>query len=340
MNVNKLLITGGAGFVGFHLAQKLAGSVNAEIYLIDNLNPYYDVNLKLDRLKELGFESTEINRNQWLKSQDISNLHFCILDICNAAELNAAVQELKFDVIIHLAAQAGVRYSLEEPEQYIQSNILGFFNILGMAKEMKVRHFIFASSSSVYGNNSSMPFKEEQSVMKPLNLYAATKTSNELLAYAYSNLYEIPCSGLRFFTVYGPFGRPDMAYYKFAKKMLAREVIDVYSNGKMKRDFTFIDDITESISRLIFLPPTRECPFEIYNIGNNSPVELMYFIQLLEQNLGVKAQINFVPGQTGEMTETYADIIKLSERINFKPQVTIEEGLKRFVQWFKSYHRE
>lgn len=340
MNVNKLLITGGAGFVGYHLAKKLAESTTTEIYLIDNINSYYDVKLKSDRLRALGFDSSVVNAAQWVKSNDLPHLYYCKLDICKADELESAFQELKFELIIHLAAQAGVRYSLEAPEQYIQSNIIGFFNILGLAKKMDVQHFIFASSSSVYGNNSRMPFLEEQSVMEPLNLYAATKTSNELMAYAYANLYGIPCSGLRFFTVYGPLGRPDMAYYKFAKKMLDQEQIDVYAKGKMKRDFTYIDDITESISRLIHLPPRGKCPIEIYNIGNSSPVELMYFIKLLEHYLGVEARINFVPGQTGEMTETFADIGKLSDRINFKPQVAIEEGLKRFVQWFKSYHQD
>lgn len=337
MNVNKLLITGGAGFVGFHLAQKLASTIEAEIYLIDNINAYYDVKLKLDRLGELGFDASSLNSGQWVKSSVVYNLYFCKGDICNTSEMESAIQELKFEVIIHLAAQAGVRYSLEAPDQYIQSNIIGFFNILGLAKKMDVQHFIFASSSSVYGNNSTMPFAEDLSVMQPLNLYAATKSSNELMAYAYAHLYGIPCSGLRFFTVYGPFGRPDMAYYKFAKKMLAREVIDVYSNGKMKRDFTYIDDITESISRLIPLPPTGKCPFEMYNIGNSSPVELIYFIELLEQYLDVKASIKFIPSQTGEMVATYADIDKLGKKINFKPQVSIEEGLRRFVHWFKSY---
>jgi len=333
-----------AGFIGFHLTQKLLNE-GFSICGIDNLNNYYSPKLKIDRLKELGFFSDVVSRNGFLtKSENYSNLYFINLSIEDKPSLIKVFNDFKFDYIIHLAAQAGVRYSIENPEVYINSNIIGFFNILECCKVYQPKHLIFASSSSIYGLNKKVPFSEIDRTDQPASLYAATKKSNELMAHTYSYLFGIPITGLRFFTVYGPWGRPDMAYFKFTKKILEEEEIELYNYGKMKRDFTYIDDIVEAINKLIHLLPDKNInnsvsvPFEVYNIGNNNPVELKKFVSILEDLLGKKAKIRLMPLQKGEVVETYADIKNLYKKIGYKPATKIEDGLKNFVTWYKKYY--
>ncbi|PID59185.1 MAG: capsular biosynthesis protein CpsI [Ignavibacteriae bacterium] len=335
MNKN-ILITGAAGFIGFHLIKKICKE-NFNVYGLDNLNDYYDVSLKQDRLKIL---------------EQNDNFEFLKIDLADYQTLNNYFQKIQPDVVINLAAQAGVRYSIENPHAYGKSNLEGFLNILECCRNFEVEHLIYASSSSVYGANKKIPFSESDSVDHPVSLYAATKKSNELLAHSYSDLYKIPTTGLRFFTVYGPFGRPDMAYYSFTKKIFNDEAIDVYNFGKMERDFTFIDDIVESIIRLIpkiptdnnnwnFMNPNPQnsfAPYVIYNIGNNKPVQLEYFIEVLENNIGKKAIKNYLPMQKGDVLKTYANINNLVKLIEYEPKTSIEEGLKIFVNWYKKYY--
>jgi UDP-glucuronate 4-epimerase len=244
-----------------------------------------------------------------------------------------------FDTVVNLAAQPGVRYSLKNPHKYIQANVVGFVNVLECCKKHKIPHLIYASSSSVYGNNKNIPFSVTDRVDCPISLYAATKKANELMAYTYSHLYNLPATGLRFFTVYGPWGRPDMALFKFANAIVKQQPIEIYNYGNMKRDFTYVDDVTESILRLIYRGPSTESPYKIYNIGNNQPVQLNYFIQVLEEHLGMKAIKKLLPMQPGDVPETFADIDELVKDINYKPKVSIEEGIKRFVEWFKDYYK-
>ncbi|MBK8955147.1 MAG: GDP-mannose 4,6-dehydratase [Saprospiraceae bacterium] len=334
--MNKILLTGGAGFIGYHLADSLIRDASNVVYIIDNLNSYYDVSLKEKRLTNLGISDSRAPGANWVTSSKFSNLFFCKVDITDSALLSSVVADLHCDYIIHLAAQAGVRYSFQYPETYIQSNLLGFFQMMELAKLWRVKHFIFASSSSVYGGNLEVPFSEDHSISKPLNLYAATKASNELLAYAYANLYKIPTSALRFFTVYGPYGRPDMAYFKFMNMIVKGQVLDVFGQGNLQRDFTHISDIVISMSKLLDAIPGPNQYFEIYNIGNNQPVELMHFIQLLEKYSGHTAQINKIESFEGEMKTTFANIDKLVSKIHYRPQMNIERGLKEFVSWYLS----
>ena len=293
------------------------------MYGVDNLNDYYDVNLKQARLKQLlpDFQFT-------FQQLDIS-------DRSLAAELFA---EHNFEVVIHLAAQAGVRYSLENPHAYVDSNLVGFTNILEGCRHSNIQHFIFASSSSVYGKNTKVPFAVEDRVDTPVSLYAATKKANELMAHAYSHLYQIPTTGLRFFTVYGPWGRPDMAYYKFVRAIAEDRAIDVYNYGKMMRDFTYIDDVVEGIVKLIPHRAKSRPPYKIYNLGNNNPVELKEFIATIENLMGKSARKNFLPMQPGDVVATYADVEELSQDIGFKPTTSIAEGLANFVKWYQSYY--
>ncbi|MFE6798911.1 NAD-dependent epimerase [Paenibacillus chitinolyticus] len=326
-----ILVTGAAGFIGFHLIHKLLDEGQIVVGL-DNLNDYYDVQLKKDRLAQLGKRPS---------------FHFVEGDLENADTVNSLFEAHKPAVVINLAAQAGVRYSLENPSAYISSNIVGFTNILEACRTYKVKHLIYASSSSVYGLNKKIPFSVEDSVDHPASLYAATKKSNELMAHTYSHLFGIPSTGLRFFTVYGPWGRPDMAYFSFTQKILQGKPIAVFNHGDMRRDFTYIDDIVEGIVRLVDHPPQsktgadgeKAAPYSIYNIGNNKPVPLMKFIQVLEDCLGQKAVIDFQPMQPGDVKETFADIDALAKEVGFAPSTSIEVGLKRFVEWYTEYYK-
>ncbi|WP_016911239.1 NAD-dependent epimerase [Mammaliicoccus vitulinus] len=331
----KMLITGTAGFIGSHLSKKLI-SQGHEVVGIDNINDYYDVTIKEDRLKSIGTE----------------NFTFYKINLEDDASMNDIFKNEKPNVVVNLAAQAGVRYSLENPRAYIDSNIVGFTNILECSRHHKVEHLIYASSSSVYGANTSKPFSTSDNIDHPLSLYAATKKSNELMAHTYSHLYNLPTTGLRFFTVYGPWGRPDMALFKFTRAIVNDEAIDVYNHGKMMRDFTYVDDIVEAISRLVQKPaePNPEwtgdnpdpsssyAPYKIYNIGNNSPVRLMEFVEAIENKLGKVAKKNYMDLQPGDVPETYANVDDLFNNIDFKPETTIQDGVNKFVDWYLKYY--
>lgn len=324
----KILVTGAAGFIGFHLSQKLLSNGN-EIIGLDNLNDYYEVSLKETRLALLKQEN---------------NFRFYQLDLANKEGIEKLFQEHQFDVVVNLAAQAGVRYSIKNPHAYINSNIVGFINILEGCRHSKVKHLVFASSSSVYGENKKIPFSVYDNVDHPISLYAASKKSNELMAHTYSHLYNLPTTGLRFFTVYGPWGRPDMAYFLFTKAILSGQPIKVFNQGKMKRDFTYIDDIVQGIVKVMNKipqsdPKTSKVPYKIYNIGNNKPVELLRFIEVIESCLGMKAQKNMLPMQPGDVPITYADVDDLMEDVGFKPNTPIEVGVKNFVDWYKDYYK-
>ncbi|MGG3466308.1 NAD-dependent epimerase/dehydratase family protein [Neobacillus pocheonensis] len=320
-----IFVTGCAGFIGFHLSKRLLDE-GFHVLGIDNINNYYDTKLKDDRLSIL------------LK---YPNFNFIKGSIENLELLESLFDQYDIEIVVNLAAQAGVRYSLKNPQVYIQSNLVGFANILDCCVKHQIKHLIYASSSSVYGNNKKMPFSVKDRVDNPVSLYGATKKANELLAYSYSHLYHLPSTGLRFFTVYGPWGRPDMAYYSFSNAIIKQEPIEVYNYGNMKRDFTYIEDIIESIYRLIKKgPPAKtESYNKIYNIGNNQPVQLTDFIKVLEEQLGKKAVMNLLPMQPGDVLETYADIEDLVNDINYKPITSVEEGIRKFVEWYKDYYK-
>ena len=330
MNV---LVTGAAGFIGFHLSQRLL-ALNYHVIGVDNLNEYYDVVLKKERLKLL-------EANEQFK--------FYKLDLADYDSLATLFENHSIPIVINLAAQAGVRYSLTHPQSYVHSNLAGFVNILEACRHHQVKHLIYASSSSVYGANTKTPFSTLDAVDHPVSIYAATKKANELMAHTYSHLFNIPTTGLRFFTVYGPWGRPDMAYYSFTKDIIEGNRINVYNNGDMRRDFTFIDDIVEGMIKLLDQPPvpdknripdpsTSHAPYKIYNIGNNRPVKLMDFINTLENLIGKKAKIEFLPMQPGDVKETYADITDLQKAAGFSPATPLEIGLGHFVEWYKKFH--
>lgn len=322
----KVLITGATGFIGFHLAKRLL-SLGAQVAGLDNLNPYYDVHLKLDRLRELDL---------------YPSFSFTCGDLADAGAVNSLFDEFKPDIVVNLAAQAGVRYSIDHPRSYIDSNIIGFFNILEACRHFQPEHLLYASSSSVYGNQQKTPFATTDPVDHPISLYAATKKSDELMAYTYSHLYGIPATGLRFFTVYGPFGRPDMAYFSFTRKIMAGEPIKIFNQGDMYRDFTYVDDIVAGVERMLCNPPVPNETgdrYKLYNIGNNHPEKLMTFIETLEDVLGKKAQKEFLPMQPGDVYQTYADVSELEKDFGFKPQTSIREGLSQFAQWYKKYYR-
>lgn len=321
----KYMITGGAGFIGFHLSLALLKK-GAFVIGFDNMNDYYDVNLKEARLNILKEQEGYV---------------FEKADLADKEQIFSLFERYQPDVVINLGAQAGVRYSIDNPDTYIQSNMVGFFNVLEACRHFPVEHLVFASSSSVYGGNKKVPFSTEDKVDGPVSLYAATKKSNELMAHAYSKLYHIPSTGLRFFTVYGPFGRPDMAYYKFALKIKKGEKIEVYNNGDMYRDFTYVDDVVNGIVNILCNPPKENedgVQYKIYNIGNNKPVKLMDFISELEKQLGKEAQKEYLPMQPGDVYQTYADVSELMKDFDFKPDTSIEEGLRRFVEWFNEYY--
>ncbi|MHA6195016.1 NAD-dependent epimerase [Pseudomonas wadenswilerensis] len=321
-----VLITGAAGFIGFHLARRLC-QAGIEVVGIDNLNPYYSVELKQARLQQL---------RQW------PGFRFQPLDIANADELLHLFAAHDFSEVIHLAAQAGVRYSLENPGVYGQANLVGFLNILEACRQGRPAHLIYASSSSVYGANAKLPFSIEDPVEQPVSLYAASKRANELMAHSYAHLYQLPVTGLRFFTVYGPWGRPDMALFKFTRAMLEGRPIEVYNHGLMGRDFTYIDDIVESIHRLRGKPPRPaewQPPCQLFNIGRGQPVRLLHFVECLEDALGIQAQRQYLPLQAGDVLETWADISALQRWIDYTPSVSIEQGVCHFVDWYRDFYR-
>lgn len=322
----RYLITGGAGFIGFYLSKALLEK-GAEVAGLDNLNDYYEVSLKEDRLAIL---------------RENPKYRFVKADLADKEAVFNMFKEFQPQIVVNLAAQAGVRYSIDNPDAYIQSNIVGFFHVLEACRHYPVEHLVFASSSSVYGGNKKIPFSTRDQVDQPVSLYAATKKSNELMAYSYSKLYQIPLTGLRFFTVYGPMGRPDMAYFKFAKKIMENEPIQVYNNGDMLRDFTYIDDIVKGIENILCNAPMEDengAAYKIYNIGNNKPEKLMDYIAVLEKCLGRRARKEYLPMQPGDVYETYADVQELMNDYGFKPSTTIEEGLGRFAEWFLSYYQ-
>ena len=332
----KILITGAAGFIGSTLAHRLLERGDS-VHGIDNMNDYYSVALKEARLKRLTGHAS---------------FKFYKLDIIDRDGMTDLFKSNGFDAVMHLAAQAGVRYSITNPSAYVDANLVGFGNILEGCRHGGVKHLVFASSSSVYGANTKLPFSEHDNVDHPVSLYAATKKANELMAHSYAHLYKLPCTGLRFFTVYGPWGRPDMALFKFTKGILEGTPIPVFNSGKMVRDFTYIDDIVEGVVRVIDRPAqpqpgwsgdkpdsaTSYAPYRIYNIGNNQPVELMRYIQVLEQSLGKKAKLDLLPMQDGDVPATYANVENLERDVGFKPRTTVEHGIARFVEWYKSYH--
>jgi UDP-glucuronate 4-epimerase len=333
----KILVTGAAGFIGFHTCKKLLES-GVEVIGLDNLNDYYDVHLKIDRLEILQkFETFNFYKNNLEEKEDIDRIF----------------KENRPHRVIHLAAQAGVRYSIAHPEVYIQSNIIGTFNILEGCRHNTVEHLVYASSSSVYGLNTNYPFSVKDDVSHPVSFYGATKVSNELMAHSYSHLYKIPTTGLRFFTVYGPWGRPDMALFLFTRNILAGKSIDVYNHGNMERDFTYIDDIVEGILRIVKKPPTPDldwksnepnpasssAPYRLYNIGSNSPIKLMDYVREIENNLGLTAKLNMMPMQSGDVKKSHADVSGLIRDFDYKPGWTIQNGIKNFINWYIDYYQ-
>lgn len=332
-----ILVTGAAGFIGFHVARKLL-SEGRDVWGLDNLDPYYDVSLKDARLRQL---------------QAFDRFRFCKMDLADQAQVATLFRSSDFDAVVNLAAQAGVRYSLANPHAYVRSNVQGFLNILEGCRHHRTRHLLYASSSSVYGANTSMPFSTHQTTDHPVSLYGATKKTNELFAHTYSHLFRVPSTGLRFFTVYGPWGRPDMAYFLFTRAILAGEPIQVFNDGRMERDFTYIDDVVEAVCRLVGHVPAPDpgwsgerpdaaasnAPYRLYNIGNHQPVKLLRFIEVLEAYLGRKAIKKFMPMQPGDVPSTYAAIDDLARAVDFAPRTPIEVGLERFVRWYRDYFR-
>lgn len=348
----KILITGTAGFIGYHLATSLLARGDSIVGL-DVINDYYDVQLKYDRLKQHGIEKDEIDYNKLVNSKVYANYRFIKLDLTDKKNLDPLFEKEDFDVVCNLAAQAGVRYSITNPEAYTNSNIIGFLNILEACRYNPVKHLVYASSSSVYGLNEKMPFSTSDNVDHPVSLYAASKKSNELMAHCYSQLYKIPTTGLRFFTVYGPWGRPDMALFLFTKAIMEGKPIDVFNHGEMERDFTYIDDIVDGIKRVINIYPKGDpewsgmqpdpagsvAPYRLFNIGNCAPVKLLDFIDALEKEIGKKAERNLLPIQPGDVEKTWADVSHLEEIIQYKPSTSVQKGIHKFVKWYKKYYK-
>lgn len=347
----KVLITGTAGFIGFHLTRKLSKE-GYDVLGVDNISGYYDISLKLARLKELGFKESEIFEGNVIESESIDNLKFVKADLVDYHTLEKLFDRYRFDIVINMAAQAGVRYSVENPQVYIDANIQGFINILELCRKYPVDHLVFASSSSVYGSNEEMPFSVHHHTDHPLSLYAATKKSNEMMAHSYSHLYNIPTTGLRFFTVYGPWGRPDMALFLFSDAIVKGKPIKVFNSGEMARDFTYIDDVVDGVICVINKaaqpnpsfdpgnpdPSTSRAPYRIYNIGKNEPVKLTEFIVALEDEFGIEAKKEFLPMQKGDVLNTYADVSELKEHFNFTPNTNIKVGIREFVKWYRQFY--
>ncbi|PJZ53398.1 NAD-dependent epimerase [Leptospira adleri] len=348
----KILVTGSAGFIGFHTVQKLIREGH-EIVGLDNLNNYYDVSLKKARLEESGIDTASIQPGKILISRTSPRYKFVLMDLADTTGIESLFQSENFEKVCHLAAQAGVRYSLTNPHAYLNSNILGTLNILESCRKFGVSHLVYASSSSIYGLNTRMPFQTDQNTDHPVSLYAASKKSNELMAHVYSHLYKLPTTGLRFFTVYGPWGRPDMAIFLFTKAVIEGAPLDVYNEGKMKRDFTYIDDVVDGVVKVIERPATQDlnwnsdspnpsssvAPYKIYNIGNSSPVQLLEFIQAIEDAIGKKAVLNFLPMQKGDVVSTWADTTDLEVVFGYKPNTPVKEGIAKFVEWYNRFYR-
>ena len=335
----KILVTGAAGFIGFHTCLKLV-SQGHEVYGIDNINDYYDPKLKFDRLNELGFDEAEskLFKNE-VQSAKFNSLRFSRIDLVDHESIDILFKQEQFEVVCNLAAQAGVRYSIENPKAYIDSNISGFLNILEGCRNHKVKHLVYASSSSVYGENKKVPFETTDNVDHPISLYAATKKSNELMAHTYGHLYDFKTTGLRFFTVYGPWGRPDMAYYLFAEAISNSQPIKVFNNGEMERDFTYIDDIVNGVTKIIEKNIDSKEYYKIYNIGNNKTESLQNFITVIEQAMGKKAIKEMYPMQQGDVPRTFADVNELIKDYEYSPSTDIKSGIQSFVKWFKYYNK-
>ena len=323
LNKSLILITGCAGFIGFHLAKKLLEK-NQIIHGYDNLNNYYDVKLKKDRLRIL---------------KKYSNFKFKQVDISNYHKIYKDFKKNNYKFVINLAAQAGVRYSVENPRAYFDNNLLGFFNILEVSRIFKIKHLLYASTSSVYGENNKFPLKENFETSKPLTFYAATKKSNEVMAYSYSNIYQLPCTGLRFFTVYGPYGRPDMALFKFVESILDKKYLNLFNRGNHERDFTYVDDVVNAIEKLIKLPPTKNIPHDIFNIASSRPIKLRKYLNIIENNLNDKAKVKLIAMQIGDIKKTHGSISKIFKKINFKPNTKINNGITKFINWYKNEYK-
>jgi len=338
----KILVTGSAGFIGFHLVTALLQQDDTEITGLDNINDYYDINLKYGRLKEHGILKENIDIGEEAGSIKYKNYSFVKMSIEDREKLYAFFEEKKFDYICHLAAQAGVRHSITNPHVYIDSNITGFLNILEACRYNNIKHLVFASSSSVYGLNREIPFSTDHRTDKPASLYGATKKANELMAHSYSYLYNIPMTGLRFFTVYGPWGRPDMALFIFTKSIIEGKPVDVFNYGKMERDFTYIDDIIQGLIKVIYNSPRKKeaipVPFTVYNIGNNKPVNLIHFIEIIEKKLGKKCIRNFLPVQPGDVTATWAKMDDFNLKFDYRAVTSVEEGISKFIDWYKDFY--
>lgn len=348
----KTLITGTAGFIGFHLAKKLLDRGD-EVVGLDSINDYYDIRVKYGRLEQTGIEKSDIGYNKIVQSSKYPSYRFIQLKLEDANAINALFEREQFDTVVNLAAQAGVRYSLENPRAYVDSNIIGFVNILEACRHNGVKHLSYASSSSVYGLNETRPFSVQHNVDHPISLYAASKKSNELMAHTYSHLFGLPTTGLRFFTVYGPWGRPDMALFLFTKAILEDKPINVFNNGNMSRDFTYVDDIVEGVTRVNDNPPSGDenwsgerpdpsaskAPYAIYNIGNNAPVKLMDFVSIIEKCLGKEAEKNFMPMQAGDVSATYADVQSLIDNLGYQPNTPLETGVGRFIEWYREFYQ-
>ena len=347
----KILVTGTAGFIGYHLVKRLVKS-NNDIVGLDIINDYYDLRVKYGRLDNCGIHIQNIKHNVVIQSTKYENYRFVKTDLTDQKNLYKLFDDEKFDIVVNLAAQAGVRYSITNPDAYLQSNIIGFYNILEACRNNKIKHLIYASSSSVYGWNEKLPFSTSDNVDHPISLYAASKKANELLSHSYSALYNIPTTGLRFFTVYGPWGRPDMALFIFAKNIIEDKAIDVYNHGNMMRDFTYVDDIVEGVKRVIENPPkgnskwdgknpdpgSSKAPYKIYNIGNNSPVKLLDFIEAIEKKLNKKAKKNLMPLQAGDVPSAHADVTDLIANLGYKPNTSIQDGINKFIDWYLEFY--
>ncbi len=350
----KILVSGTAGFIGYHFVKRLIKDSDNQVIGLDNINDYYDLRVKYGRLDDCGIRIQNIKHNEIVRSDKYHNYQFIKLDMFEQQKIFDLFKNEKFDVVVNLAAQAGVRYSISNPDAYLNSNIIGFYNILEACRHNQIKHLVYASSSSVYGWNEKMPFSTSDNVDHPISLYAATKKSNELFAHSYSALYNLPTTGLRFFTVYGPWGRPDMALFMFAKNIIEGKQIDVFNHGNMIRDFTYIDDIVEGIYRVIQNPPkgnaewngknpdpgSSKAPYKIYNIGNNDPVRLLDFIEAIERKLDKKSKKNMLPLQVGDVPASNADVTDLINDLEYKPETSIQDGIDRFIDWYLEFYKD